>query len=105
MSKINPRCGLGLGENSASMEVQQPIEESDCKGRLPTHAGTSVDRGKECAMDVIDKFFVNEGRAVLEDGNATRFHKPHGDFSVSTIQVFQSSQGTEGEGYRNDESQ
>ena len=100
--KINSRCGLGLGENLASMEVKQPNEESDCKGRLPTHVGTSVDRGKERAMDVSDGFSVNEGGAVLEDGNETRFHMPHGDLSVSKIQVVQSSQGTKGEGFGND---
>ena len=67
--KFNLRCGLGLGDNLASMEVQRPKEESDCKGRLPTHARTSVDRGEERAMDVSDGFSVNEGGAVVENGN------------------------------------
>ena len=49
--------------------MQRPKEESDCKGRLPTHARTSVHRGEERAMDVSDGFSVNEGGAVVEDGN------------------------------------
>ena len=97
--KFNPRSGLGMGDNLASMEMQRPKEESDCKGRLPTHAGTSVDRGKERAMDVSDGFSGNEGGAVVEDGNEFRFHKPHGELNVSKIQGVQSSQGTVGEGF------
>ena len=50
-------------------------------------------------MDVSDGFSVNEGGAVVEDGNEFRFHKPHGDLSVSKIQDVQSSQGTVGEGF------
>ena len=36
---------------------------------------------------------------MVEDGNEFRFHKPHGELSVSKIQGVQSSQGTVGEGF------
>ena len=87
------------------MEVQRPNDGSDCNGSLPTHAETSLDRCEEHAMDVIDGFSVNGGGPVLEDSNATKFHKPHGELSFSTTQAYQSSQGIEGEGYGNDASQ